>query len=155
MTSIRHFVGPLAVLGVLFLFSGEAQAQTSFFNGGPAITKEQQANVFAYVKNAWQVSNGQTATDLEAHRRWARGQTDAVVKGEVDRLVDATLGNIRKQGKAKLVEVFANMKQGAVTVANKEAGHTLASHTNWANGQTEETLRGEISRITLAGAKAF
>ncbi|HZH17385.1 MAG TPA: hypothetical protein VE057_23720 [Archangium sp.] len=155
MVSLRHVVGPLAVMGVLFLFSGEAQAQTSFFTGGPVITKEQQANVFAYVKNAWQVSDGKTATDLEAHRGWARGQTEAVLKGEIDRLVNVTLGNIRKLTKARLVEVFANMKQGAVIAGNKEAGHTLALHTGWANGQTEETLRGEIARIALAGAKAF
>ncbi|HYO69429.1 MAG TPA: hypothetical protein VEU33_25460 [Archangium sp.] len=155
MVSLRHVVGPLAVLSVLFMFSGQAQAQTSFFTGGPAITKEQQANVFAYVKNAWQVSDGKTATDLELHRGWARGQTDAVVRGEIDRLVNVTLGNIRKLGKAKLVEVFANLKQGAVIAGNKEAGHTLGSHTNWANEQTEETLRGEIARIALAGAKAF
>ncbi|WP_257451572.1 hypothetical protein [Archangium lipolyticum] len=155
MVSLRHVVGPMAVLGVLFLFSGEARAQTSFFTGGPAITKEQQASVFAYVKNAWQVSDGKTATDVEVHRQWARGQTEAVLKGEIDRLVNVTLGNIRKIGKARLVEVFANLKQGAAIAANKEAGHTLAGHTGWANGQTEETLRGEVARIALAGAKAI
>jgi hypothetical protein len=155
MVSLRNVVGQLLVLGVMFFFSGNAQAQTSFLTGGPEITQEQRANVFAYVKNAWQVANGGPATDLEAHRRWARGQTTAVVNGEVDYLVDLMMGKVRRLDKETLEEVFANIKQGAVIAGNVEQGHSLASHLNWAYGQTEETLREEIVRIALAGYRAF
>lgn len=155
MVSLRNVVGQLLVLGVMFFFSGNAQAQTSFLTGGPEITHEQRANVFAYVKNAWQVANGGSATDLEAHRRWARDQTDAVVNGEVDYLVDQVMGKVRRLNKATLEVVFAYIKQGAVIAGNVEAGQSLDLHLNWARGQTEETLRGEIVRIALAGYAAF
>ncbi|HZI04146.1 MAG TPA: hypothetical protein VEZ71_09005 [Archangium sp.] len=155
MVSLRHFAGQLLVLGVMFFFSGNAQAQTYFLTGGPEITQEQRANVFAYVKNAWQVADGKSATDLEAHRRWARGQTAAVVNDEVDSLVDLTMAKVRRLGKDRLQQVFANLKQGAVIAGNKAGGHSLETHLNWAREQTEDTLRTEIVRIALAGYKAF
>lgn len=155
MVSLRNFVGQLLVLGVMFFFTGNAHAQTSFFTGGPALTHEQRANVFAYVKNAWQVADGRSATDLEAHRRWARGETDAVVNGEVDYLVDLVMGKVRRLDKETLEEVFAYIKQGSLIAGNVDAGHGLELHLNWAREQTEETLRGEIVRIALAGSRAF
>lgn len=155
MVALRHFAGQLLVLGVMFFFSGNAQAQTHFLTGGPEITHEQRANVFAYVKNAWQVADGKSATDLEAHRRWARGQTAAVVNGEVDYLVDQTMAKVRRLGRDRLQHVFAYLKQGAVIAGNMEEGHSLETHLNWALEQTEETLRTEIVRIALAGYTAF
>lgn len=146
----------LLVGGALLVGAPEASAQVYFLpKAGPAVAKEAQANVFGYVKNAWQVSAGQAATDMEAHRRWARGEADATVAGEIDRLTDQVMANVRKLNKDKLVEVFAQLKQGAVTAANKTAGHTLDTHRNWARGQSDDVLRGEIVRIALAGAKAF
>ncbi|AKI98519.1 hypothetical protein ATI61_12283 [Archangium gephyra] len=155
MVSLRHLAGQLLVLGMMFLFSGNAQAQTYFLTGGPELTQEQRANVFAYVKNAWQLADGKSATDLEAHRRWARGQTATVVNGEVDFLVDQTMAKVRRLGKDKLQQVFANLKQGAVIAGNKAEGHSLETHLNWAREQTEEAIRGELVRIALAGYKAF
>lgn len=155
MVSLRNVVGQLLVLGVMFFFTGNAQAQTSFLTGGPEITHEQRADVFAYVKNAWQVADGGSATDLEAHRRWARGETDAVVNGEVDYLVDQVMGKVRGLDKATLEVVFAYLKQGAVIAGNVAEGQSLEAHLNWASGQTEETLRGEVVRIALAGYRAF
>ncbi|QRN93193.1 hypothetical protein JRI60_28775 [Archangium violaceum] len=155
MVSFRNLAARLLVLGVMFFFTGNARAQTWFLTGGPEITQEQRANVFAYVKNAWQVADGRSATDLEAHRRWARGQTDAVVNGEVDYLVDLVMGKVRRLDRYRLEEVFANIKQGALIAGNVEAGHSLELHLNWAREQTEDTLRSEIARIALAGYAAF
>jgi hypothetical protein len=101
------------------------------------------------------VANGGSATDLEAHRRWARGESEAVVNGEVDYLVDLTMGKVRRLDKETLEVVFAYIKQGALIAGNVEAGHSLEAHLNWAHGQTEEALRGEIVRIALAGYQAF
>ena len=155
MISSRHLIRFLLTFSVMFLLSGKAQADTTFFQGGPALTGEQRANVFAYVKNAWQISEGKAATDVEAHRSWARGQAEAVVKGELEWMVDPVLAKLRHEIKDKLQNVFAQLKQGALFSGQKESSGNLELHQNWAKGQSEDTLRSEIARIVLAGNKAF
>lgn len=155
-TALRNLFRTL-LLGVALLVGlPEASAQVAFLApSSTTVTKDTRASVFGYVKNASQVSSGQSATDLEAHRRWALGQTDAVLAQEIDRLVNVVMGNLRKLTKDKLVEVFAQLKHGALLAANKASGHSLSSHRGWAGGQTDATLRGEIVRMALAGSQSF
>ena len=158
--ALRNLFGALLVSGSVLtglpVGLPEASAQVYFAPTTiTTITRDARASVFGYVKNAWQVSSGQTATDMGAHRAWALSQPDATVAQEIERLTNLVMAHLRKLAKDRLVEVFAQIKQGALVAANKAAGHSLDSHRSWARGQTDGTLRGEIVRIALAGSTAF
>lgn len=130
-------LAPLAALLLTLCFAASASAQS----------KQALDDGFAHVKHGqlFLCANQGAQHSIGSHTGWARGQSAAKVRKEiVSQMLQAYLCLVEKPTtkKSDVVSGFAYIKQGVLILTGKTGPqHSIGSHSNWANGQSDESVR--------------
>lgn len=127
----------LGALALALCFAAPALAQSK-----PALD-----DGFAHIKHGqlFLCADQGPQHSIGSHTGWARGQSEQAVRKEiVSQMLQAYKCLVHKTNtkKADVAAGFAYIKQGALVLTGKTGPqHSIGSHSNWANGQSDENVR--------------